>query len=62
MAVDMMSEAAVSDGRLVRPFTAGAVNGAAYWFAAPDRRRESRKTKAFREWLVSEIDADLGQS
>ncbi|WP_173088495.1 LysR substrate-binding domain-containing protein [Devosia sp. 1635] len=57
MAVDMMSADAVSDGRLVRPFT-GPVSGPhQYWLATVKGRRETTKLRRFREWLAAEIPA-----
>jgi DNA-binding transcriptional LysR family regulator len=59
MAADMMSADAVSDGRLVRPF-AHAVDGPqGYWLVTAKGRRESRKLRAFREWLKVEVPASV---
>jgi DNA-binding transcriptional LysR family regulator len=61
MAVDMMSADAVSDGRLVRPFNLTVETGVAYWLAVAEGKRESRKMRAFREWLATEVpDSALG--
>jgi DNA-binding transcriptional LysR family regulator len=54
MAVDMMSADAVSDGRLVRPFNIPAQSGVQYFLATAETKRESRKLRLFREWLVKE--------
>ena len=59
MAADMMSADAVSDGRLVRPF-AHAVDGPqGYFLVVAKGRRESRKLRAFREWLRVEVPASV---
>lgn len=60
MAVDMMSADAVSDGRLVRPFEIAAQSGVQYWLATAEAKRESKKMRAFREWLLKEVPDSLG--
>lgn len=61
MAVDMMSADAVSDGRLVRPFDILAQTGVQYWLVTAEGRRETKKLRAFRDWLAAEIpDSALG--
>jgi DNA-binding transcriptional LysR family regulator len=61
MAVDMMSADAVSDGRLVRPFDIYAESGVQYWLVTAEGRRETKKLRAFREWLATEVpDSALG--
>jgi DNA-binding transcriptional LysR family regulator len=55
MAVDMMSEFAVRDGRLVRPFDVAVINGLGYWFIVPEARREPKKVRLFRQWLREEV-------
>ena len=50
----MMSADAVSDGRLVRPFNIPAQSGVQYFLATAETKRESRKLRLFREWLVKE--------
>ena len=57
MAVDMMSADAVSDGRLVRPFAMPVSGPNGYWLAIAKGRREPRKTRLFREWLLAEVPA-----
>jgi DNA-binding transcriptional LysR family regulator len=61
MAVDEMSADAVSDGRLVRPFDI-LVEGdpLGYWFITPRGRREQRKVKLFREWVLAEFADSAG--
>ena len=50
-----MSEAAVADGRLVRPFTISAETAFDYWFVTSTLRRVPRQVAAFRDWLVAEM-------
>ena len=57
MAADMMSADAVSDGRLVRPFDHPVEGPLGYWLATARGRRDSRKLKAFRDWLKEEVPA-----
>ena len=60
-AADRMSADAVSDGRLVRPFDIYAESGVQYWLVTAEGRRETRKLRAFREWLMAEVpDSVLG--
>lgn len=55
LAVDLMAEDAVRDGRLARPFAVGANCTHDYYFATAEGRRDSRKVRAFRDWLKAEI-------
>ena len=55
MAVDMMSADAVSDGRLVRPFSASVDSNLGYWLIVAEGRREPKKLRLFREWLRAEV-------
>ena len=55
MATDMMSADAVSDGGLVRPFDHSVDGPQGYWLVTAKGRRESRKLRAFREWLKREV-------
>ncbi|WP_332686941.1 LysR substrate-binding domain-containing protein [Devosia sp.] len=59
MAADMMSADAVSDGRLVRPFAHSVEGPQGYWLVTAQGRRESRKLRAFREWLRVEVPASV---
>ena len=59
MAADMMSADAVSDGRLVRPFAHSVDGPQGYWLVTAKGRRESRKLRAFREWLRREVPASV---
>jgi DNA-binding transcriptional LysR family regulator len=55
MAVDRMSEDAVRDGRLVRPFAISARTAFDYWFVTSTMRRVARKVAVFREWVLAEM-------
>ncbi|MCR6656556.1 LysR substrate-binding domain-containing protein [Devosia ginsengisoli] len=59
MAADMMSADAVSDGRLVRPFAHSVDGPQGYWLVTAKGRRESRKIRAFRDWLKVEVPASV---
>lgn len=59
MAADMMSADAVSDGRLVRPFDHPVEGPQGYFLVTAKGRRESRKLRAFREWLKLEVPASV---
>ena len=50
-----MSESAVREGQLVRPFAASAVSPYDYYFVTSTLRRVPRKVAQFREWLMSEL-------
>ncbi len=47
----------LSAGRLVAPFPIGASTGRCYWLVCPQARRNVRKIKLFREWLLAEVAA-----
>jgi DNA-binding transcriptional LysR family regulator len=57
MAVDRMSESAVREGQLVRPFTASAQSPYDYYFVTSTLRRVPRKVAQFRDWLMGELTA-----
>ena len=59
LAADMMSADPVSDGRLVRPFEHAVEGELGYWLVTARGRRESRKLRAFREWLRLEVPASV---
>ena len=50
---------AVSDGRLVRPFEQAVDGPLGYWLVVAKGRRESRKLRAFRDWLKQEVPASV---
>ena len=60
MMADMMSADAVSDGRLVRPFDRPIEGPQAYFLVTAKGRRETRKLRAFRDWLKVEVPDSLG--
>lgn len=45
----------LAEGRLARPFEQVSTRGYAYWFVAPEGRRNVPKIKRFREWLIAEM-------
>jgi DNA-binding transcriptional LysR family regulator len=55
MAVDRMSESAVREGQLKRPFAVSAESPYDYWFVTSTLRRVPRKVAQFREWLMEEL-------
>lgn len=59
MAADMMSADAVSDGRLVRPFEHPVEGPQGYFLVTAKGRRETRKLRAFRDWLKVEVPASV---
>ena len=56
MAVDRMSESAVREGQLVRPFAVSAQSPYDYYFVTSTLRRVPRKVAQFRDWLMSELE------
>ena len=55
LAVDRMTEQAVADGWLRRPFPVSAETGLDYWFVTSTMRRVPRKVAQFRDWLLAEM-------
>ena len=55
LAVDRMTDQAVKDGWLRRPFAVRASTGLDYWFVTSTQRRVPRKVSQFRDWLMDEI-------
>lgn len=55
LAVDRMTDQAVRDGWLRRPFAISASTGLDYWFVTSTQRRMPRKVTQFRDWLMSEM-------
>lgn len=55
LAVDMMTDELVEMGRLVRPFHRAATGNNAYYLVTAKGRRETRKIRAFRQWLLHEM-------
>jgi DNA-binding transcriptional LysR family regulator len=55
LAVDRMTDQAVNDGWLRRPFAISAGTGLDYWFVTSTARRMPRKVALFRDWLLAEI-------
>jgi DNA-binding transcriptional LysR family regulator len=55
LAVDRMSEDAIAEGRLVRPFETIAQSEHDYWFITSTARRVPRKVTLFHDWLWREM-------
>jgi LysR family glycine cleavage system transcriptional activator len=54
--------AELADGRLIQPFDIFGVDGHSYWLVYPEARRNVPKIRAFRDWLLAEVRASLGQA
>ncbi|RJG46978.1 transcriptional regulator GcvA [Mesorhizobium sp. DCY119] len=54
-------KAELADGRLFQPFDVTAWDGNAYWLVYPEARRNVPKIRAFREWLLTAVEATLGK-
>ena len=50
---------ALAEGRLVRLSDQVSTRGYGYWLVYPEERRSTPKIKRFREWLLSEVAAEL---
>jgi LysR family glycine cleavage system transcriptional activator len=42
-------------GRLVQPFDLMATDNTAYWLVYPETRKNVRKIRAFRDWILGEL-------
>jgi LysR family glycine cleavage system transcriptional activator len=42
-------------GRLVQPFPLTATDGTTYWLVHPEARKNARKIRAFRDWILAEL-------
>lgn len=49
----------LASGRLVMPFDLVGRDGSAYWLVYPDSRRSQPKIRAFRDWLLKDIEKHL---
>ena len=47
----------LASGRLVQLFDAVSVSETAYWLVYPEHRRNQAKIRAFRDWILAEVDA-----
>lgn len=52
--------AELADGRLIQPFDIVGDDGHSYWLVYPEARRNVPKIRAFRDWLLAELKASLG--
>ena len=55
LAIDRMSDDAVRDGGLVRPFAISVETALDYWFITSTLRRVPRKVQVFRDWVMGEM-------
>lgn len=51
--------AELADGRLIQPFELVGDDGHSYWLVYPEGRRNTPKIRAFREWLLGVVAAEL---
>jgi LysR family glycine cleavage system transcriptional activator len=51
----------LAEGRLIQPFDLVCDDGHAYWLVYPEQRRNVAKVRAFRDWLLAEVQAPLAQ-
>lgn len=47
----------LESGQFVRPFAHLSFPGACYWLVYPEHKRTQRKIRAFRDWLLAEVEA-----
>lgn len=50
---------ALRQGRLLQPFSRTHGDAAAFWLVSPEGRSDIPKIRAFREWLLTELRADV---
>ncbi|MFK0683598.1 transcriptional regulator GcvA [Ochrobactrum sp. BD67] len=48
----------IATGQLIQPFDILCDDGRAYWLVYPRSRRNTPKIRAFREWILSELDCE----
>lgn len=49
----------VAAGRLVQPFPQEASDGSAYWLVYPETRKNVRKIRAFRDWILNALKSEV---
>jgi LysR family glycine cleavage system transcriptional activator len=49
----------VAAGRLVQPFPQEASDGSAYWLVYPEARKNVRKIRAFRDWILNALKSEV---
>lgn len=47
----------VSEGRLYQPFAQKSDNGLGYWLVYPHARRNNKKIRLFRDWILAETES-----
>ena len=58
MLTPMFWKAELAAGRLVQPFDLIACEPRAHWLVYPEHKRNRAKIRAFRDWIVAELDAE----
>jgi LysR family glycine cleavage system transcriptional activator len=58
MMTPMFWRAELAAGRLVQPFGLIACERRAHWLVYPEHKRGRAKVRAFRDWLLAEIEAE----
>ncbi|MGB3539224.1 MAG: LysR substrate-binding domain-containing protein [Mesorhizobium sp.] len=53
--------AELAEGRLIQPFDLVCNDGHGYWLAYPETSRNAPKVRVFRDWLLAEVKASLGE-
>ncbi|MBN9243689.1 MAG: LysR family transcriptional regulator [Mesorhizobium sp.] len=53
--------AELAEGRLIQPFDLLCNDGRGYWLAYPEASRNVPKVRIFRDWLLAEVKASLGE-
>jgi DNA-binding transcriptional LysR family regulator len=59
LAWEMIVADAIADGRLIRPFPTISKTPVSYWLLATPAKLRLRTVRAFRSWLVEEVDRTL---
>lgn len=52
----------LAEGRLIQPFDLVCNDGHGYWLAYPEASRNVPKVRVFRDWLLAEVKASLGEA
>ncbi|HEX8653916.1 MAG TPA: LysR substrate-binding domain-containing protein [Allosphingosinicella sp.] len=57
MLTPLFWRAELASGRLIQLFDAVSVSDTAYWLVYPEHRRNQAKIRAFRDWILAEVEA-----
>jgi LysR family glycine cleavage system transcriptional activator len=60
MLTPMFWKAELASGRLVQPFPLVACEPRAHWLVYPEHKRNRAKIRAFRDWLLAELETERG--